>query len=43
VKFRFERPIINGQLPESLFELTPGPGATLVNLEQTAAAAPSNL
>ena len=43
VKFRFERPIINGHLPESLFELTPGPGATLVNLEQTAAAAPSNL
>jgi hypothetical protein len=38
VKFRFERPIINGEVPLSLFELKPGPGATLVNLDHAAAA-----
>jgi hypothetical protein len=39
VKFRFERPIINGNLAASMFELNPGPGAEVVNLEPTAAAA----
>ncbi len=39
VKFRFERPIINGNLAASMFELIPGPGAEVVNLEPTAAAA----
>jgi len=32
VKFRFLRPIVNGDIPDSTFVLTPAPGATLMNL-----------
>lgn len=32
LKFNYSRPIINGNLPESLFVLTPGPGAKLIDI-----------
>jgi len=32
VKFRFLRPIVNGDIPDSTFVVTPAPGATLMNL-----------
>lgn len=32
VKFRYVRPIVNGDIPSSTFVLTPAPGAALMNL-----------
>ena len=32
VKFNYSRPIINGNLPDSLFVLTPGPGAKRIDI-----------
>jgi outer membrane lipoprotein-sorting protein len=32
VTFRYLRPIVNGDIPDSTFVLTPAPGATLMNL-----------
>ena len=32
VTFRYLRPIVNGNIPDSTFVLTPAPGATLMNL-----------
>jgi outer membrane lipoprotein-sorting protein len=32
VKFSYNRPIINGNLPDSLFVLTPGPGAKRIDI-----------
>jgi outer membrane lipoprotein-sorting protein len=32
VRFRYVRPIVNGNIPDSTFVLTPAPGATLMNL-----------
>jgi len=32
VTFRYLRPIVNGDIPDSTFVLTPAPGATLLNL-----------
>jgi outer membrane lipoprotein-sorting protein len=38
VKFRYVRPIVNGDVPNSTFVLTPAPGATLMNLSLEAGA-----
>jgi hypothetical protein len=32
VTFHYQRPIVNGVVPDSTFVLTPAPGATLINL-----------
>ena len=42
VKFRFLRPIVNGDIPDSTFVLTPVPGATLMNLSIEGSGAFSN-
>lgn len=38
VTFRYVRPIVNGAVPDSMFVLTPAPGATLMNLSMEAGA-----
>jgi outer membrane lipoprotein-sorting protein len=38
VTFRYLRPIVNGNIPNSTFVLTPAPGATLMNLSMEAGA-----
>ena len=38
VRFRYVRPIVNGNIPDSTFVLTPAPGATLMNLSLQAGA-----
>ena len=38
VTFRYARPIVNGNIPNSTFVLTPAPGATLMNLSMEAGA-----
>jgi outer membrane lipoprotein-sorting protein len=42
VTFRYLRPIVNGDIPDSTFVLTPAPGATLMNLSLDDARAFSN-
>ncbi len=36
VKFRYERPIINGAIADSMFELTPGPSTKEIDLDRQA-------
>ena len=42
VTFRYLRPIVNGNIPDSTFVLTPAPGATLMNLSLDDASAFAN-
>lgn len=42
VTFRYLRPIVNGDIPDSTFVLTPAPGATLMNLSLDDARALAN-
>ena len=42
VTFRYLRPIVNGDIPDSTFVLTPAPGATLMNLSLDDASAFAN-
>ncbi len=42
VTFRYVRPIVNGDIPNSTFVLTPAPGATLMNLSMEAGASLAN-
>ncbi len=42
VTFRYLRPIVNGNIPDSTFVLTPAPGATLMNLSLDDARALAN-
>ena len=42
VTFRYVRPIVNADIPNSTFVLTPAPGATLMNLSMEAGASLAN-